>query len=213
MMLTSPIHLAISAACRCVGKLMEFILFSQIRERGLVRVEIVARSGGLASRALHDSVACEEKSAVSSFREAKAKIDRIAIESARNFEGRGRNPNSTDAALSVRSGYAASRSMLGTECAAAWAHSFVGKADGNRFASKCEGGASNRQVRRPGNRCGPCGLAPSRNGDFVFPRAGAEIAFRSARCMPPPGFLSGLTHESGSRNEAPVAEVSPRGGG
>ena len=91
-MLTSPIHLAISAALRRVGKLMEFILFSQIRERGTGRMEIVAWSGDLASRACHDSVPCEVEPAVSSFREAKAKIDRIAIECARNFEGRGSNP-------------------------------------------------------------------------------------------------------------------------
>ena len=212
-MQTSPIHVAVSAARRCVGKLMEFILFSQIRERGIVRMEIVARSGGLASRALHDSVPCEEKSAVSSFREAKAKIDRIAIESARNFEGRGRDPNSKDAAPSARSGFAASLSMVGAACAAAWAHSFDGKAGRNRFPSKCEGSASNKQVRRPGNRCGPRGLAPSRHGDFVFPKSEAEIAFRSARCMPPPGFLSSLTHEVDSRNGASVAVVSPRGDG
>lgn len=212
-MLTSPIHLAISAALRRVGKLMEFILFSQIRERGTGRTEIVAWSGCLASWTLHDSVPCEEKSAVSSFREAKAKIDRIAIESARNFERRGRNPNSTDAASSVRSGFAASPSKIGGACAAAWAHTFDGKAGRNRFASKCEGNASNKQVRRPGNQCGPRGLAPSRHGDFVFPGTGAEIAFRSARCMPPPSFLSGLTHESGSRNVTSAPEVSPRGDG
>lgn len=212
-MLTSPIHLAISAALRRVGKLMEFILFSQIRERGTGRTEIVAWSGCLASCTLHDSVPCEEKSAVSSFREAKAKIDRVAIGPALNFEGRGRNPKSMDVGSLACSGFTASLSMVGAECAAAWAHSFDGKADGNRFASECEGNASNKQVRRPGNRCGPRGLAPSRHGDFVFLGAEAEIAFRSARCMPPPSFLSGLTHESGSRNVTSAPEVSPRGDG
>ena len=212
-MLKSPIHLAISAMLRRFGKLMEFILFGQIRERGIVRMEIVARSGGLTSRAFHDSVPCEEKSAVSSFREAKAKIDRIAIECARNFEGRGRNPKSINVAPSIRFGFAASPSMVGATCAAAWAHSFVGKAGRNRFASKCEGNDSNKQARRPGNRCGPRSLASSRHGDFVFPRAEAEIAFRSARCMPSPSFSSGLTHEADSRNGASLAEVSPRGDG
>ena len=212
-MLTSPIHLAMSAARRRVGKLMEFILFSQIRERGIVLMEIVAWSGGLASRAFHDSVPCEEEPAVSSFREADAKIDRIAIECARNFEGRGRKPNSIDVGSLARSGFAASLSMGGAACAAAWAHSFDGKAGRNRFASKCEGSASNKQVRRSGNRCGPRGLASSRHGEFVFPGADAEIAFRSARCMPPPGFLSGLTHEADSRNGASVVVVSPRGDG
>lgn len=212
-MLTSPIHVAISAVRHCVGKLMEFILFSQIRERGILSMEIVARSGGLASRVFHDSVPCEEKSEVSSFREAEAKIDRISIESARNFEGRGGNPNSKDVGSLARSGYAATPSMVGGACAAARTHSFDGKAGRKRFASKCEGNASNKQVRRPGNRCGPRGLAPSRHGDLVFPEAEAEIAFRSARCMPPPSFLSGLTHEADSRNGASTAEVSPRGDG